>query len=94
MQPLLPFDLVGCTVEEVEWPARGFRMILGGKTAKGESVAGCRLTFEAVANVEAARDVPVRETSPRHQSELSFAGNPSRTATTGATSTHSNCPRS
>jgi hypothetical protein len=51
MQPLLPFNLVGCTVEEVEWPARGFRLVLSGKTAKGQPVAGYRVTFEAVANV-------------------------------------------
>ena len=47
----LPFDLVGCTVTRIEWPRRGFRMVLGGKTAGGRVVEGARLTFEEVANL-------------------------------------------
>ena len=38
--PDLPFDLTGCTVTQIEWPRRGFRMILGGKTAEGRAVDG------------------------------------------------------
>jgi len=35
---------------KVEFPPRGFRMILGRETGQGRSVDGARLTFEAVAN--------------------------------------------
>src|SRR5262245_10098540 len=48
--PELPFDLTGCQVAQVKWPARGFQVVLAGETAGGRSVAGFRLTFEAVAN--------------------------------------------
>src|SRR5262245_46500019 len=50
--PDLPFDLTGSTVTEIDWPRRGFRMILGGKTADGRAVDGVRLTFEEVANLD------------------------------------------
>jgi hypothetical protein len=46
----LPFDLTGCRVTAVEWPARGLRLILGGKTAAGRDVDSVRLTFEEVVN--------------------------------------------
>jgi hypothetical protein len=48
--PDFPFDLTGCRVTAIEWPRRGFRMILGGQTAAGRDVDGARLTFEEIAN--------------------------------------------
>jgi hypothetical protein len=46
----LQFDPTGCTVTAIEWPRRGFRMVLGGTTAAGTDVDGARLTFEEIAN--------------------------------------------
>jgi hypothetical protein len=54
--PKLPFDLAGCKVSQVKWPARGFQMVLADQTAEGRSVAGALLTFSAVANQYELRD--------------------------------------
>lgn len=52
----MPFDLTGCQVVQVTWPARGFALHLAGETAAGRSVADAVLTFEAVANLYELRE--------------------------------------
>jgi len=52
----LAFDLTGCTVAHVNWPARGIRLLLKGETAEGRPVAGAALTFGSVENQYEVRE--------------------------------------
>jgi hypothetical protein len=90
--PDVPIDLTGAVVVGVEWPPRGFRMLLDGEAADGPSVAGARLTFEAVVNQYPLRGFLSEKRSLRRRTTPSRGAGPSPSPTTRATRTRSGCP--